>query len=313
MVPTPVTALLSALLLGAALAEPEHCSAADMPRVSLGDGNMLPAVGLGLYYTPPGAVAQEIVREALRLGYRHLDTAGFYENEADVGRAVRESGIPREQIHITSKVWPEAEGRWVEDGFAAVLDAVNASVAALGTRADLYLIHWPVNPEQRIEYWLALEEAQRLGLARSIGVSNFGVAHLQQLIDSPRTSVVPAANEVELHPFLRKDELEAFCAARGIRLIAYSPLARALRLDHPSLEAAAARHGVSTAQVLVRWSVQHGYVPLPKSVRSERVAQNVDVFAFELSAQEMAALDALDERLFTEWEEWGQLDPTALP
>jgi len=155
MVPTPVTALLSALLLGAALAEPEHCSAADMPRVSLGDGNMLPAVGLGLYYTPPGAVAQDIVREALRLGYRHLDTAGFYENEADVGRAVRESGIPREQIHITSKVWPEAEGRWVEDGFAAVLDAVNASVAALGTRADLYLIHWPVNPEQRIEYWLA--------------------------------------------------------------------------------------------------------------------------------------------------------------
>ena len=195
MVPTPVTALLSALLLGAALAEPEHCSAADMPRVSLGDGNMLPAVGLGLYYTPPGAVAKDIVREALRLGYRHLDTAGFYENEADVGRAVRESGIPREQIHITSKVWPEAEGRWVEDGFAAVLDAVNASVAALGTRADLYLIHWPVNPEQRIEYWLALEEAQRLGLARSIGVSNFGVAHLQQLIDSPRTSVVPAANE----------------------------------------------------------------------------------------------------------------------
>ena len=190
--PTAVIAgfvLVSAILIKRAMAS-ETCTSADS-RVSLGDGNMLPAVGLGLYYTPPGAVAQDIVREALRLGYRHLDTAGFYENEADVGRAVRESGIPREQIHITSKVWPEAEGRWVEDGFAAVLDAVNASVAALGTRADLYLIHWPVNPEQRIEYWLALEEAQRLGLARSIGGSNCGVAHLQQLIDSPRTSVVP--------------------------------------------------------------------------------------------------------------------------
>jgi diketogulonate reductase-like aldo/keto reductase len=169
-----------------------------MPKVSLGDGNSIPTVGLGLYYTPPGAATYDIVSAALRLGYRHLDTAAFYENEADVGRAVKDSGVPREQIHITSKVWAEEDGRWVDDAYAAVLDAVRNSVAALGTHADLYLIHWPVNPKQRIDYWLALEEAQRLGLVTSIGVSNFGVAHLQELIDSPRTSVVPAANEVEV-------------------------------------------------------------------------------------------------------------------
>jgi diketogulonate reductase-like aldo/keto reductase len=284
-----------------------------MPRVALADGTTLPTVGLGLYYTPPGAAAYEIVSEALGLGYRHLDTAGFYGNEADVGRAVRDSGVPRSEIHITSKVWPEAGGPWLADGYATVLDAVRTSVRELGTHADLYLIHWPVNPSQRVSYWLALEEAQRLGLARSIGVSNYGVRHLRELLDSPRTSVVPAANEVELSPFLRKDDLEAFCRPRGIRLIAYSPLARAQRLDNPALAAVAARHSVAPAQVLVRWSVQHGYVPLPKSVRAERVAQNVDVFGFELSVEDMAQLDALDERLFTEWEEWGELDPTELP
>ena len=133
-------------------------------------------------------MAYDSVSEALRLGYRHLDTAGFYGNEEDVGRAVRESGIPREQIHITSKVWPEAEGQWIADPYVSVLDAVKASVATLGTYADLYLIHWPVNPEQRVDYWLALEQAQRLDLVKSIGVSNFGVAHLRQLIDSPRTT-----------------------------------------------------------------------------------------------------------------------------
>ena len=287
-------------------------TAAKMPRAPLGDGNSLPSVGLGLYYTPPGAATYDIVAAALRLGYRHLDTAGFYENEADVGKAVKDSGVPRDQIHITSKVWPEAEGRWQSDAYNMVLEHVKASVEKLGTHADLYLIHWPVNPEQRVDYWLALEEAQKQGLVKSIGVSNFGVAHMQKLIDDPRTTVVPAANEVELHPFLRQDEIEEFCKPRGIRLIAYSPLSRAKRLDNPVIQEVAKAHGATPAQIHVRWSVQHGYVPLPKSVRSERVAENIDVFKFEITPAEMEKLDALDERLFTEWEEWGNLDPTKM-
>lgn len=210
------------------------------------------------------------------LAFRHLDTASFYENEADVGRAVLESGIPREEIHITSKAWPLEAGVWVEDGFSAVLEAVRKSVGLLGTYADLYLIHAPFNPSQRISYWLALEEAQRLGLVRSIGVSNYGVKHLRELLDSPLTHVVPAANEVELHPFLRKDEIDHFCSERGIRIIAYSPLARAQRLDHPTLLKVAKRHDVSAAQILIRWSMQHRYVPIPKSVKVDRIKENVN-------------------------------------
>ena len=312
--PTAVIAgfvLVSALLIKRAMAESETCKSADS-RVSLGDGNSIPAVGFGMYYTPPGAVAYDIVKEAIKIGYRHIDTAGFYENEADVGRAVKDSGVPRDQIHITSKVWPEAEGRWQSDAYNMVLEHVKASVEKLGTHADLYLIHWPVNPEQRVDYWLALEEAQKQGLVKSIGVSNFGVAHMQKLIDDPRTTVVPAANEVELHPFLRQDGIEAFCKPRGIRLIAYSPLSRAKRLDNPVIQEVAKAHGATPAQIHVRWSVQHGYVPLPKSVRSERVAENIDVFKFEITPAEMEKLDALDERLFTEWEEWGNLDPTKM-
>lgn len=291
--------------------EPETCK--DMPKLSLGDGNTIPGVGLGLYYTPPGAATYDIVAEALKIGYRHLDTAGFYENEEDVGRAVKDCGVPREQIHITSKVWPGEDGLWLTDGYTAVLDHVKESVKKLGTHADLYLIHAPFNPPQRINYYRALEEAQKLGLVKSIGVSNYGIKHIQELLDSPLTSVVPAANEVEMSPFLRKDAIDAFCQKLGIRLIAYSPLARAHRMDNPVLNTVAKKHSVGVMQILVRWSMQHGYVPLPKSVKAHRIKQNIDVLGFELDGEDMAALDGLDEQFFTEWEEWGNLDPTALP
>jgi len=281
--------------------------------LSLGDGTTIPPVGFGLYYTPPGNTTYDVVTQALNNGYRHLDTAGFYENEADVGRAVKDSGIPRDEIHITSKAWPLEEGPWVTDGYATMLQHVKDSVEKLGTRADLYLIHAPFNKEQRIDYWRALEEAQRLGLVRSIGVSNYGVKHLEELLDSPLTTVAPAANEVELHPFLRKDAIDAFCKARGIRLIAYSPLARAQRLTMPALASIAEKHSVSPAQIMIRWSTQRGYVPLPKSVTESRIKMNIEVFHFELSADDMSKLDALDEQLFTEWEEWGNLDPTQIP
>ena len=241
---------------------------------------------------------------------RHLDTADFYENEADVGRAVRDSGIPRDEIHITSKVWPGEDGEWMTDGKKVVLAAVQASVDRLGTHTDLYLLHTPFNPTQRINYWRGLEAAQEKGLTKSIGVSNFGVAQLQELIASPKTTVVPAANEVELSPFLRKDDIVGYCQGRGMTIIAYSPLARAMRFDNPVIADIAKTYGVSPAQIFVRWSIQHGYVPLPKSVRAERIAQNADVFKFELTQADMSKLDSLDERLFTEWEEWGKLDPT---
>ena len=226
---------------------------------------------------------------------------------------MRDSGIPREEIFITSKVWPGEDGEWLTDGSKVVLETVQRSVELLGTHTDLYLLHTPFNKQQRINYWLGLEAARQKGLATSIGVSNFGVAHLEELLASEKTSVPPAANEVELHPFLRKDDIAAFCSERSIAVIAYSPLARALRLNHAVLAGVAEAHGVSPAQVLVRWSMQHGYVPLPNSVRAERIAQNADVFDFELTQADMAALDALDERLFTEWEEWGKLDPTTVP
>lgn len=285
-----------------------------VPNATLADGH-IPAVGLGLYYTPPGTETYDIVRTALRAGYRHLDTAGFYGNEADVGRAVRDSGIPRAKIHITSKVWPEeSDEQWVARPYDMALAAVQESVHLLGTHADLYLLHAPFNgPAARLQYWLALEHAQASGLVKQIGVSNFGVAHIKELLDSPQTRLRPAANEVELHPFLRKPAIEAFCADHGITVIAYSPLARAQRLEHPTLAAVAKSQKVSAAQVMVRWAVQKGFVPLPKSVREERVLQNIDVFTFTLSDSEMHTLDQLDEQLFTEWEEWGSRDPTMLP
>ena len=279
---------------------------------SLGDGTKIPAIGLGLYYTPPGAATYDIVAAALKQGYRHLDTADFYENEEDVGKAVKDSGIPRDEIHITSKVWPGEDGEWVTDGKKVVLAAVEASVKRLGTHTDLYLIHTPFNPEQRINYYLGLEEAQKKGLTKAIGVSNFGVKHLEKLINSPLTSVVPAANEVEISPFLRKDDIVAFCTKYNIQIIAYSPLARAMRFDNPVLASIANKHGVSPAQVMVRWSMQQGYVPLPKSVRAERIKMNADVFQFELTPADMSQLYTLDERLFTEWVEWGKLDPTVM-
>ena len=253
-----------------------------------------------MYYTPPGAVAYDIVKEAIKIGYRHIDTAGFYENEADVGRAVKDSGVPRDQIHITSKVWPEAEGRWQSDAYNMVLEHVKASVEKLGTHADLYLIHWPVNPEQRVDYWLALEEAQKQGLVKSIGVSNFGVAHMQKLIDDPRTTVVPAANEVELHPFLRQDEIEAFCKPRGIRLIAYSPLSRAKRLDNPVIQEVAKAHGATPAQIRAlvgaAWLRAAAQVGADRARRGEHRRLQVRDHA----RGDGEARRALDERLFTE-------------
>ena len=199
---------------------------ANMPNRSLADGTTIPAIGLGLYYTPPGSATYDIVSHALQRGYRHLDTAGFYENEADVGRAVRDSGIARDEIHITSKVWPLEEGLWLEDGFQAALDAVRRSVDLLGTYADLYLIHWPCNPSQRVNYWRALEQAQREGL---VGHRRLKLRRAPPTRDSRLSADDgrPCGQRGGAAPVPAQGRHRGLCRERGIRVIAYSPLVRA--------------------------------------------------------------------------------------
>lgn len=259
----------------------------------------MPVLGLGVWKSAPGAETFEAVRAALANGYRLLDTASMYRNEADVGRALRESGLPRDEVFVTTKVWND------EQGYEPTLRAFERSRRALGVGAvDLYLIHWPV-PGLRLESWRALRKLQQDGLCRSIGVSNFGVAHLEELLQS--SDVVPAVNQVEFSPFLFQRELLEYCQGHGIQLEAYAPLTRGQRLGDATLGALARRHERSPAQVLLRWGLQHGVIEIPKSVHADRIRENADVFGFELSKPEMERLDGLDERLRTAW------DPSRTP
>merc|ERR1711865_761671 len=238
-------------------------------------------------------------KEALRLGYRHIDTAALYRNEADVGRAMRDSGIPREEIWVTSKLWAMGcKG----DGYEYGLKEGQESVRKLGTHMDLYLIHSPHNPQQRIRMWLALEELQRKGLARSIGVSNYGPHQLEELLNSRETTVIPSMNQIEVNPFLLRNDIDEYCRSKGIVIQAWAPLAKATKLNHPLVSQIAANHGRTSAQVMVRWSLQRGYNPLPKSVKAARIAQNADVFGFELTGSDMQQLNGLDEHMALGWE-----------
>jgi len=279
------------------------CAPVEIPTIALNDGRSIPTIGLGVYQSRPGEETYKAVSHALKIGYRHIDTAAIYNNEADVGRAVADSGIPREQIWITTKLW--TRGLDASAAYNAALAAGNESAAKLGTYIDLFLLHSPHQPSARLDFWRAMQELQRLGVAKSIGVSNFGVHHLRELAE--RALATPAVNQIELHPFLRQDAIEAACAEKGIVVQAYSPLAKAQRLGHPAVKAVAARLGVSAARVLVRWSVQRGYVALPKSVTPARIAENADVFGFVLSTEDMQVLDGLDEHFTTGW------DPTTGP
>jgi diketogulonate reductase-like aldo/keto reductase len=268
-------------------------------KITLNDGLQIPAVGLGVFKSTPGQETYNATLTALRLGYRHVDTAALYRNEADVGRAIRDSGIPREEIWVTSKLWAMGCNG---DGYQYGLQQAQESVKKLGTHMDLYLIHSPHNPQQRIGMWLALEELQRKGFARSIGVSNYGPHQLEELINDQRTTVVPSMNQIEVNPFLLRNDIEAYCVSKGIVIQAWAPLAKATKLNHPVVSKIGAGHGVSSAQVMVRWSLQRGYNPLPKSVKAARIATNGDVFGFELSSGEMQQLNALDEHMALGWQ-----------
>lgn len=257
-------------------------------------GVEIPRVGLGVYQAARGEETKHAVAEALRLGYRHIDTARIYGNEQDVGAAVRESGIARAEIFVTTKLWND------DHGYDAARKGFEVSLKRLGLEyVDLFLLHWPV-PRKRLDSWRALEELQAEGRIRAIGVSNFMVHHLEELLASAK--VVPAVNQIEVSPFLQQGGVRAFCAKHGIVVEAYSPLTQGEKLEDPSVVAVARRVSRTPAQVLLRWGLQHGMVVLPKSVRPKRIAENAALFDFELDAKAMSALDSLEEGLVMGWD-----------
>lgn len=248
----------------------------------LADGNQLPVLGLGVWQIPEGSECVNAVRWALDAGYRHIDTAQAYGNEESVGRALRDSGVPREQVFITTKFYPRGDDPVAE---------AQKSLDRLGVdQIDLYLVHWPAGGP--LKAWAGMERALEQGLARSIGVSNFSAGEIAAVIDSG--SVVPAVNQVLLNPRNLRSGLLRACERHGIAVEAYSPLGTGQLLGDGTVAEVAERVGKSPAQVLLRWCVQHELIVLPKSTHRDRIAANAQIFDFELSDEDMAALDGLD-------------------
>ena len=267
--------------------------------VTLNNGVAMPILGLGVYQSQPGEETRNAVRDALTLGYRHVDTARAYQNERDVAAAIEESGVRRAEVFVTTKLWNS------DQGYDAALAAFDRSEARLGgVRPDLYLIHFPVT-RLRSESWRALTRLYEEKRVRAVGVSNYTVRHLKELLDE--SPLVPAVNQVEFHPFLFQRELLDLCRARGVQLEAYAPLVRAQRMDHPVVQRIARAYRRTPAQVLVRWCIEHGVVVIPKSVQRARIEENAQVFDFALAPADVAALDALDAGLRTSW------DPSDVP
>jgi 2,5-diketo-D-gluconate reductase A len=261
---------------------------ATVPTITLNNGVEIPQLGFGVYQVKPEETAQA-VQTALEVGYRHIDTAEMYGNEKGVGEGIRNSGVPREEVFITSKL---------NNGFHAHDDALRAfdgTLEALGfDDVDLFLIHWPL-PGIDVDYvetWKAMEEIYRSGRAKSIGVSNFNAHHLRKL--HGETEVVPAVNQIEVHPYLAQDELRAFNAQHQIATEAWSPIAQGKVLDDPAILRVAERYGKTASQVTLRWHVQRGDIVFPKSVTRSRVEENFAIFDFELSEDDLREITALD-------------------
>ena len=259
-----------------------------VPDTALNDGTTIPQLGFGVFQVPQDETDQ-VVTTALQAGYRHIDTAKAYRNEAGVGRAIANSGIPREQLYVTTKLWNG------DQGYESTLRAFDTSLAQLDLDyLDLYLIHWPVPAkDEYVNSYKAFEKIKSEGRVRSIGVSNFTVDHLGRLLGE--TSVVPVLNQIELHPNFAQSELRAFHADHDIRTQAWSPLGQGgALLQEATLTEIGTAHGKSAAQVVLRWHLQLGNIVIPKSVTPERVAANIDVFDFELTGDEMASVATLD-------------------
>jgi diketogulonate reductase-like aldo/keto reductase len=260
-------------------------------QAKLANGVEIPRLGLGVYQSPPGRTTQHAVKYALSIGYRHIDTASLYGNEEDVGMALRGSGLRRDEVFITTKVWNS------EQGYDSTLRACEGSLRRMGfTYVDLYLIHWPV-PTLSDETWRAMVRLYRESKARAIGVSNYDMQDLKELLGN--FDIAPAVNQVEFHPFLYQQNLLQFCEKNRIQLEAYSPLTRGEKLSHPKLSKLAKKYDKTSAQILIRWSLQHGLVVIPKSIHEERIRENCEVFDFQLEPEDMELLDSLNENLRT--------------
>jgi methylglyoxal/glyoxal reductase len=256
-------------------------------KVVLNNGVKMPAFGLGVYKVEEGNQIDETINTALNLGYRLIDTASFYNNEVGVGRAIRSSGIPREDLFITTKVWNS------EQGYEFTLKAFEDSIEKLGLEyLDLYLVHWPVKGKY-IETWRALEKLYSEGKVRAIGVSNFKVHHLHDLLGQCKEK--PTVNQVELHPLLSQQDLRDYCQKHNIQIEAWSPLSRGRFLDEHALSQIAAGYGKTSAQVILRWHLQNQIIPIPKSVTPARLKENAELFDFELSQEEMKVIDGLNK------------------
>ena len=269
---------------------------------TLSNGVAIPWVGFGTWQTPDGQVAADSVKAALAAGYRHIDTASIYKNEAGVGQGIRESGVPREEIFVTTKIWNNKRG------YEKTRESVEKSLERLGLDyLDMVLIHWPAAPH-RVENWeelnqstwQALTDLYKEGKIRAIGVSNFKPHHLKALLEA---EVKPMVNQIELHPGMTQQETVDLCKEHGILLEAWSPLGCGRLLDHPFLGELAAKYGKSVAQVCIRWCLQKGFLPLPKSVTPSRILDNTKVFDFFLSDEDMAAMDTMENV------GWSGLDP----
>jgi hypothetical protein len=261
--------------------------------VTLANGYQMPCVGYGTYQTPADET-RTAVAEAIKLGYRHIDTAAIYGNEAGVGEAIVESGLDREEFFLTTKLWN------TERGYDSTLAAFETSLNTLGLDyVDLYLIHWPANYLQfgddakriNAETWRAFEDLYEQGRVKAIGVSNFLPHHLEALAETAR--IMPMVDQVEFHPGWFQRSIYRYCQDKGIVLQAWSPLGQRAALDNPELVSIGAKHGKTSAQVCLRWTLQHGVVPLPKTVTPARMVENADLFDFELSGADMELIDNL--------------------
>ncbi|MDH4222862.1 MAG: aldo/keto reductase [candidate division Zixibacteria bacterium] len=267
-------------------------------KVKLNNGVEMPVFGLGTYQTL-AKDTKDAVLYALEIGYRLIDTASMYENEKEVGGAIRKSGIPREDIFVTTKLWNS------DHGYERALKAFEKSLKNLGSKyIDLYLIHWPVQG-LRNDSWKALEKLLKDGKCRAIGVSNYMIQHLQELLKNSATA--PAVNQVEFSPYLYLKDLLDFCNSQKIQLESYSPLTKGHKLNDPKLKSSASKYCRTPAQILIRWALQKGVVVIPKSSKKERIKENAEVFDFSITPEDMKVLDSFNQNLHTSW------DPTTVP
>lgn len=258
----------------------------NVPTITLNNGVKMPQLGFGVFKVPEGEEAYNAVKWALEAGYRGIDTAAVYKNEVSVGKAIKDSGIPREELFITTKVWNE------DQGYEETLEAFEKSLERLKLDyVDLYLIHWPVKGKYK-ETWKALEKIYADKKSRAIGVSNFHIHHLEDLLETAK--IVPAVDQIELHPTLSQEKLSTWLKAHDIAVESWGPLGQGSDLKNPVIVEIGEKYNKSSAQVILKWHLQHGFIVIPKSSHKERIAENLNVFDFSLSHEDMEALDKLN-------------------